>query len=405
MGMKLIARHLASEFRQRTAGKAVHATRDLLFAFHDLLKAVGCQRGPARSAALAELRDLQSRKIVLLETHRGDPDAILRVRFPLDRAGELFQILGEPSPHDARLKLQNLFLEAADETVPTSFANGWRTFCLEMAEAAATGSSLAPFDRSKPDQIHEILGSLPRILAWESESLRRFASTILFGDSKRLESLQPRIESCLSHITGVASSTLADFGILPNERGFLLHGPVTLEFPDGSLPLGLLRQPLRLSATDVRRATILPNTRRCLTVENASMLYELAKLQSQTLLVSSGSEGGFANSAVIEFLRTLPPQIELWHFGDSDPKGFEILRDLRERSGRCLRSLHMVFRPAPDPAPALTTNDRKTIDRLLAGTDLEAAENCTLRAMLDAGQKGCFEQESLGIPHPTWPFF
>jgi hypothetical protein len=52
-------------------------------------------------------------------------------------------------------------------------------------------------------------------------------------------------------------------------------------------------------------------------------------------------KGGYANSATVEFLRNLPENIELWHFGDSDPKGFDILRDLRvhefpRRSRACI---------------------------------------------------------------------
>ena len=97
--------------------------------------------------------------------------------------------------------------------------------------------------------------------------------------------------------------------------------------------------------------------------------------------------------------------VELWHFGDSDPKGFDILRDLRERSGRKIRSLHMQFRPCGGIRSPLDAEDRRTINRLLASEFIIAGEKTQLDKMKDAGHKGDFEQESLGRPAFEWPFY
>jgi hypothetical protein len=59
----------------------------------------------------------------------------------------------------------------------------------------------------------------------------------------------------------------------------------------------------------------------------------------------------------------LPAALECHHFGDSDEAGFEILRDLRDRSGRDLQPLHMERGRVPA------------------------------------------EQESLGAPRAKWPFY
>jgi hypothetical protein len=139
-------------------------------------------------------------------------------------------------------------------------------------------------------------------------------------------------------------------------------------------------------------------------VENAAMLHELAKTPENILLVSSGSEGGYANSAVIEFLKMLPADIELWHFGDSDPKGFDILRDIREKTDREVRALHMHYRPATEGVP-LTAEDRRTIQRLLMSSFVTAEEKIDLTAISTAQTKGRFEQESLGLPADSWPFY
>ena len=134
------------------------------------------------------------------------------------------------------------------------------------------------------------------------------------------------------------------------------------------------------------------------------MLLELAKLHSGVMLFSSGFRGGVANSTVVSLLRSAPASTELWHFGDADPKGFDILRDLRERSGKNIRSLHMSYRPSSD-SPALSVEDHKIIHRLLGSDFMTAAEKSALRTMFEAEKKGNFEQESLGRPNPSWPFY
>ena len=44
---------------------------------------------------------------------------------------------------------------------------------------------------------------------------------------------------------------------------------------------------------------------------------------------------------VVKLLQRLPDEMEFWHFGDSDEAGFDILRVLREKSGRNFQPLHM----------------------------------------------------------------
>lgn len=402
--MTRVAQHLAERHRKSKAGRTGTAARDLVVIFKDLLQSIDCRHGPERQAAIRELDHLQNLGIIKLEHHRRDPSAILKVRLPINQAEALFSHLGETGPQKERESLARLFREAATRSVPEHHAHGWKTFCANLAEAALTGGSVHPFDRADPNQTRQILTTLPSILAWNGESYLRFASSILFGDSKRLEALRSRIENCLRLITARASAALPDFGIHEHGRSLLLHGPLTLRLETGSLEVGLLESPVRISASDLRRAALVTEAKLCLTVENAAMLHELAKRRSGILLASSGSEGGFANSAVISFLQDLPSPIELWHFGDSDPKGFEILADLRTRSRREIHSLHMQFRPAAT-APPLTAEDQKTIDRLLPSEFLTSAEKQQIQQMQASGTKGRFEQESLGHPATKWPFY
>jgi hypothetical protein len=97
------------------------------------------------------------------------------------------------------------------------------------------------------------------------------------------------------------------------------------------------------SSVDLSRVTgIETDATRCLTIENETVLLELAKLQSGVILIGTN---GYPGIATLMLLNALPQRLEFWHFGDSDPAGFDILRDLRERSKSDFGSLHMRYRP------------------------------------------------------------
>jgi len=243
-----------------------------------------------------------------------------------------------------------------------------------MRRAATNGDPIAPFDREASGSNRKLLALIPRLLAWEGESLVRFVSCVLCDDSKELEALASRetegplsgqlrgkLGRLLESITEKQVRTLDDLGILPNPRSALVHGPLRLSLDGSVVDLNLLRGPFRLGATDIVRADFIETSAlRCLTVDNETTFHELAKLGSGELLVCTSYPG----SGTIALLNRLPKDIECWHFGDSDEPGFEILRVLREKSSRDFRALHMERGRLP------------------------------------------FEQEALGRPkHVVWPFY
>jgi hypothetical protein len=395
---------LADRYRAGRAGRSAAAVLDCIVSLRELLQKSGCALGPARTEAERDLRRLHALGAVELECAKRHPEVIYKVRVTREKEAEFFRHLGQPAPLGEREQLAALFENAAAAAVPAGAAERWPAFCRECADLARSGASLQPmFDRTDPVQIARMLDLLPKLLAWQGESFRRFASALLLGDSKQLEVWQPRLEAVLARL-GLEVRTLADLGMIENPRSLLVHGPLRLVLPGGALDATPLRSPIRLGAADLRAARLTTQATRCVTVENASMLYELAKLQSGVLLASSGSEGGFAHRAIVDFLRALPPEIELHHFGDSDPKGFDILRHLRERTGRAIRSLHMRYRPGAE-ITALSGDDRKTIRRLLESPHLTGDEKAALVRMADDESKGAYEQESLGVPRAEWPFY
>ncbi|MBL9173520.1 MAG: hypothetical protein JNL10_08305 [Verrucomicrobiales bacterium] len=353
---------LARRYRARHAGRTGRGRRAVIEDLEGLLRAAGCSEGDARAAAEGALCEAERAGVLeRVPHHPRDPEHIAGIRVRPEDEEAFFRHIGEAAPSETRTALATQFAEAMEIPVPEPWRSGWRSWLDALRHAALEGGSVEPLEREAGPGNAELLALLPRVLAWRGESLIRFVSCVLCGDSKRLEVLSGRLGRALGSITGGAVTSLEDVGIVRNPRSVLVHGPLRLRLDEAWLDLGFLQGAVRVSEADIIRATAVETSaRRCLTVENETSFQELAQLRSGELLIQTS----FPGSGTLALLRKLPETLEFHHFGDSDEAGFQILEDLRGRSGRDFRPLHMV------------------------------------RGRIPA------EQEALGRPRmPTWPFY
>ena len=381
----------ASSFRQSSAGRSGMG-KDFTLDWERFLRASGFHDGDDRELAEQELLAVEraSGGMLAIDRHpRTGAKQMIRLK---REGGEawLFAAVGQSSPTEEREALGGLFEGAAGMAAPCGEA--WKAWCESLAARARDGSSVAPFKRDDPAGNLSFLETLNGVLNWREESLVRYASAVICRDSKALENLRPRLLAALREITGREEVSLEDFGISDKPRSVLIHGPLVLELSEGHIDFGLLAGPVSVSAIDLAAAKSLQcPAHLCLTVENESVFLELAKRRTGVLLVQTS----FPGAATRLLFERLPADLECRHFGDSDPAGFDVLRDLREKTGRDFRPVMMHFRPMAG-APDLTVEELRVIGRLL-GCDLMADVHGELRTMLEAGTKGDFEQESVGV--------
>lgn len=386
-----VLKAFAARYRESQAGRTGISASDFTLDYHKLLKAADATSAEARLLAEEHLRRAagQSQGHLVLETHPRDEKLILLVRLKRDGGEDwLFKLLGEASPAQERMALALLLESFCGSSLPDPWL-------MNLSRQSLVGGSIEPFKRDDLEGNRELLTVLSRVLDWKGESLLRFASCVICRDSKRLEKLQSRLEAALRQING---KTLEDLGLLEKPRQVLLHGPLRLD----GLDLASLRGAVTISETDIHQAqSVACSATRILTIENETTFLELVKLnRGDTLLIQTS----YPNRAFPSLLARLSFDVPCFHFGDTDPAGFDILRNLREKTGRPLQPLHMRFRPRDD-APALTVEETKLLTRLLADPSMTDCHTA-LHAMREAGNKGDFEQESLGRPNlEQWPFY
>jgi hypothetical protein len=346
-----VLKALTQLYARSQAGRKGRGQLDFQPELKAVLRAAESEDGEAREQALKDLSEAEATGLLKLERHRRDPEIILKVRIPLRNEAALFAQINDPSPTHKRQLLADQFKQATVFELPDEWRGAWNSFCERMARAALAGDDVAPFDRSNLLANQELLTLLPKLLIWRGESLVRFASCVLCDNSKRLEELASmetegelrgrlcgKLGRLLEDITDGKIRSLDDLGIMPNPRFVLISGPLRLRLNGEWLDLGRLQGAFRIAQEDVERADEITTTaRRCLTVENETSFHELAKLQSGELLIQTSYPG----SGTIKLLQRLPAELEFWHFGDCDEAGFDILQNLRKKSGRDFQSLHM----------------------------------------------------------------
>ena len=394
--MRRLLDSLAQCYRQSAAGSGSGA-RDFIIEYEKFLRLAGMHDGDDRELAEAGLRECEvdSRGALVVErdrvTRRG-----LRLR--LTRAGGedwLFARLGVATPTARREETARSLDAAAGLLVPDRWRCAWRDWFHGLARQAMAGAPIPPFRIGDSEGNQLLLKALRGVLGWKEPTTIRYASAALLGDSKLLQSMETRLGIALLAITGDAA--LEAHGILPKPRHVAVHGPLEISHPGGTLDLGMLPAPVWLADGNITAANrVHTSARFCLIVENEDVFFELAKSCRGILLVQSSYPG----AAVRRLLAALPAGLPIYHFGDSDPAGFDILRDLREKSGRAIAPVFMGFRPCAD-APTLSAVERDLCQRLLANAAM-ADVAPQLQAILAADSKGSFEQESLplaGIVH------
>lgn len=380
---------LAAAFRESAAGRGA-AVRDFVIDPEKLLRRAGLADGDAREQAERDLEEAAraSGGKLGIDRHARTREP-QRIRLVAE-GGEawLFGIIGGAGPAARREEVAAGFREAMGLMVPEGDREAWQSWLEGLAQAALAGSSVLPFSRDDAGGNREMLRLLAGILAWPHESLIRYASSRLSGDSKTLERLRPKLEAALRALRGRVDAGLEDFGIREVPRSVTFHGPLRWHLPGGLVDFSLLEGPVRVSAEDMARGTPELGCSCVLTVENEGVFLELVRRNPGVLLIHTS----FPGAATRMLFDQLPASTSCYHFGDTDPAGFDILRDLREKTGRPFQPFFMQPRPG---GVSLDAAEIRTLDRL-RDHPLMADLHPVLNAMRERGTKGDFEQE--GVP-------
>lgn len=397
---------LADLYAESTAGKSGIAARDFGEPYQRLLKRAKAESGSALTLANTDLRTAELAGALHIDVNRRSHD-LERVRVPLANEAKLFELLGRMSPTAKRRAWSATFEDAALLPVPIEFQASWRLLCQRRAADVVIGKSVAPFRWEHRHRAEAQLRIVSELLGWHRPCFVRTASAQLSGSSKFFERCLSTLESLLNEASGGVFKSLQDLNITPNPTKVRFHGAIRLQLHGMTKDYVGFYGESALSELDLVAADAIEvNMPRCVTIENATTFHELCKIGCNDLLVFTS----YPDQATVSFLKRLPEEVQLYHWGDADPWGFDVLRDLRAKSDRTIKPLHMHFHYWAETLPeetrarrALTPRDRDRLASLLGNDEMDDIWE-ELKKMETAGTTGDFEQEGLLLLSPDFPY-
>jgi len=403
---------LAAIYEESQAARTGRGTRDVQPTFDELkgrfFKQTGRQlEGDAYELAVAELRSLDGRLLKIEWDHPRARTTIHKVRLNPLREADFYAALRRKSPTEERRAWAKIFADAAALPVPDRFQLTWQAFCQRHQQQALEGSGWHPFRRARPDRAVHQLEFAAKLLGWTQSCLLRTASARLTGRTKYFERCLGTMESLLEEASAGEIRRFADLSIehIPSEVRF--HGPLRVRVAGLARDYGGLTGVSSLTEADIATAEVFETAApRCVSIENATTFRELCRLSCSDLLVLTS----YPNQATVHFLCRLAGDLPLYHWGDTDPWGFDVLRDLRRKIGRDIAPLNMRLGNWAETLPAatrarrtLTPKDVDKLTTLLKDDDLSDVRE-ELRKMHAAGHTGDFEQEGLQPTSALFPY-
>lgn len=205
----------------------------------------------------------------------------------------------------------------------------------------------------------------------ESCYIREF-SIGLFHDSKAFEQIKGKVIKALrtfgeNYSDREEKEILAEYGIYHTPDYVYLKGAAKVRLAGEALTLGGLKQGVGISGDDLENLEIapIPVIKRVLTIENQTTFFRWQ--EPETLIVYLGGYHNTIRRSLLQKIHQAFPKATYHHFGDMDAGGFEIYRDLKEKTGLPFEPYYMdreTLKTYRGFARPLTDSDRKRLQKM-----------------------------------------
>jgi len=308
---------------------------------------------------------------------------------------DFFIAIGETPPSVERTDVVGILAKHLNALDGHPHEAAWKAVLQQAIDDTNSGRSVEGLPNAT--RLHdEILRATAAVLNNMQPILIRRLSAEKLRNSKLLQQRRETVERFMAQFLPPDIATLEAWKVADTPPTVLLRGPLGIELDDGTLISELPQgSPYTIKEEILARAQrVFTSTKRCLSIENHTTFREIAAAKSDDLIVHTS----YPSSSVVKLLRLLPSTIHLRHWGDTDPWGYDILRVLREKTGRTIQAWRMSYRPR-DGSP-LSKRESAILSRLIEDP-LVVDIRSELTAMQTAGSKGDFEQESLPAVEPN----
>lgn len=289
-----------------------------------------------------EIQSLMEFDFVILEYERGIP-VISKIKLNTNSINEIYSVLKREDitkKRNREIKIYTQYMGVHDII---------DAFCKSQVER------LNDYKDAKytSDIAINILKLLKYVLENNSDIMERELSVAVLGDTKLFEkSYKSRICSIIEEYGELELDLssldkkekekviLEEYQVFSNPSYIFFKGNVDIHYIDGSSISATPDNPIAILSESIARIEMIKvNSNRIVTVENLTSYNRINDNKSTFIYLS-----GYHNTAKQRFLKKIAEYnsgVSWFHFGDIDPDGYYILKNLVEKTGIAFVPLYM----------------------------------------------------------------
>lgn len=249
------------------------------------------------------------------------------------------------------------------------------------------------------DETKQLLDTIQAIEANGLQLYLREFSMLQFQDSKAFGKLEGKVAHVFRRFKEgcgdmEADEILAEYGLYHTPNYVYVKGEAVIAIGKETIRLSALKQGIGISGDDIGRVRF-PDTARIkkvVTIENLTTFFRWQ--EEESLMVYLGGYHNALRRSLLSEIYSCCPGAMYFHFGDMDAGGFEIYRDLKEKTGIPFEPYRMdlgTLKRYEHYGRPLTENDRKRLGHMADREEFGEV----IAYMLQQGVK--LEQECIGL--------
>lgn len=222
------------------------------------------------------------------------------------------------------------------------------------------------------EEVGQLLKGIHGVEQNEISCYIREISIVTFGDSKRFEQLSGKIIKVFRTFGAEFSDKeeadiYAEYGIYHTPNYVYLKGNVSLRIKDAVFPVSVLKQGMGISGEDIGDICLenFSAIKRVITIENLTTFFRWQ--EADALIVYLGGYHNRLRRILLKSIYEVLPEAKYLHFGDIDAGGFEIFKDLKDKTGIPFEMYLMdldTLKQYEKYGKALTKNDCARLEKL-----------------------------------------
>ena len=314
-----------------------------------------------------KIKELESKGLIVVERKkRGkiDTDVVLRVTLVTDNIDECYNLLDRKSKYDKNTELKKILNEYVNKT------SLLRKYCEKQIERLNDNKKIQ-FCNEDCNKLEQVLKVLSNIETIKEETYVRNFSVRVLGDSKAFEKIKNVVIDILYEYGDYINkdSILQDLNIVNNPGYVYIKGKACIILSGQTFDLTKINGSIGLSSSilnDIERVNVVGS--KVITIENLTTFNSFEDVNAVIIYL-----GGFHNSIRRKFICKIHENNsskEYFHYGDIDVGGFEILMDLRRKTGINFLPLNMdtkMLSKYLTYTKRLSENDKKRLNKMIGG--------------------------------------